>query len=158
MVAASLYNTGCIVNPGHCIGKFNSPGAFYIFTFLTGKMDKNYKAKETMLVITVGFLVVFVLTGAKVWLYISLGIGIIGILSFYLSEKIDWFWGKLSYVLGEISNTILLTLIFIIVVTPVALIRKLRKKNELFSFDKKKNSYFFECDHPVEKKDFENTW
>jgi hypothetical protein len=58
---------------------------------------KNYKSKETVLVITVGCIVLYLVFKNRVFLYCALVIGLAGVLSFYLSEKIDWVWGKLSF-------------------------------------------------------------
>ena len=117
-----------------------------------------YKAKETVLVITVGCIILYLVFKNKVFLYCALVIGLAGVLSLYLSEKIDWVWGKLSFIMAEISNRVLLTIIFLLVVTPVGLIRRLRKKNSLTYFDKNATSNFTGRNHTFSKKDLENTW
>ena len=117
-----------------------------------------YKAKETVLVITVGCIILNLVFKKNVFLYCALFIGLAGILSLYLSEKIDWVWGKLSFIMGEISNRVLLTIIFLLVVTPVGLIRRLRKKNSLTYFDENATSNFTGRNHTFSKKDLENTW
>jgi hypothetical protein len=117
-----------------------------------------YKAKETVLVITVGCLILHLVFKGRVFLYCAVVIGLAGVLSVYLSEKIDWVWGKLSFIMGEISNRVLLTVIFLLVVTPVGLVRRLRKKNSLTYFDKSATSNFSGRDHTFGKKDLENTW
>jgi hypothetical protein len=118
----------------------------------------NYKSKETVLVITVGCIILHLVFKNRVFLYCAVVIGLAGVLSFYLSEKIDWVWGKLSFIMGEITNRILLTIIFLLVVTPVGLIRRFRKKNSLTYFDKNATSNFSSRDHTFNKKDLENTW
>ena|ERR1700744_644850 len=121
-------------------------------------MPKNYKAKETVLVITVGLLALHLLLKRNIFLYLSLGVGLSGVFSFYLSERIDWFWGKLSHILGEVTNGILLSIVFFFVVTPVGWIRRLGKKGGLGYFDKSATSNFSDRDGDIEKKDFEKTW
>lgn len=117
-------------------------------------MATRYKSKETLLVITTGFLAIGLLSHRPLFLYIALGIGCIGILSTYLSDKIDWGWTKLSLILGMVSNTILLTLVFILVVLPVGLLRKRR----MIRFDPGKTSNFIGRDHTFTKEDMEHTW
>lgn len=119
---------------------------------------KDYKSKETMLVITVGFLVLYKLMHHQWMLITALVIGLIGVFSFYLSKKIDWLWGKLSLVLGYVSNTIILTICFYLVITPVALIRRLFGKKGMLSVDKNKSTNFVAAKHAYEKKDFEKLW
>ncbi len=121
-------------------------------------MSKNYKSKETVLVITVGFVVLYLVFKNKLFLYLALTVGLAGVFSFYLSEKIDWAWRKLSWGLGEISNRVLLTVVFFLVLTPVGLIRRMRKKNRMSFFDEKATSNFSDRDHLFRGKDLENTW
>jgi hypothetical protein len=120
-------------------------------------MAKNYKPKETVLVITVGLLVLYILFKNRAFLYCSVGIGLAGVLSFYLSEKIDWVWNKLSVILGAVSNRILLALLFFLVVTPVGLIRRIRRKKRLTYFDKDMVSNFSEPGEATEPGDEEGT-
>jgi len=121
-------------------------------------MAKNYQSKETVLVITVGFLVLFFVFKHRVFLYCALGIGLAGVFSFYLSEKIHWVWNKLSVLLAAVSNRVLLGVVFFVVLTPVALIRRLGKRGGLRRFDGKATTNFSRREHVFEKKDLENTW
>jgi hypothetical protein len=121
-------------------------------------MPRNYKSKETVLVITVGFLLLYFLLKRVIFLDIALILGLAGVFSFYLSEKIDWFWNKLSTILGRISNGILLTLVFFLVLTPVGLIRRFRRKGGMTYFDRGKTSNFSDREHSFSGNDLENTW
>ena len=120
--------------------------------------SKNYQAKETVLVITVGFLVLYFVFKKVVFLDAALIVGLIGVFSFYLSEKIDLMWGWLSRVMGTVSNTVLLTVVFFLVLTPMALIRRMRGKDGLRRFDATATSNFSRREQVFEKKDLENTW
>lgn len=134
--------------------------AFYLFAFLIlmPSSSKNYQAKETVLVITVGFLVLYMVFKGKVFFYCALVIGLAGVLSFYLSEKIHWVWNKLSLVLGAVSNRVLLGIVFFVVLTPMALIRRMRGKDGLRRFDANAISNFSRREQVFEKKDFEKVW
>lgn len=111
------------------------------------------KAKETVLVITIGFLTIALLTRRPVWQYLALAVGLAGALSTKISVIIDRIWSKLSQALGFISNTVLLTIVFITVVTPVALLRKKR-----FRFDPGATTNLTDRDHLFSKEDFEKTF
>jgi hypothetical protein len=130
-------------------GKSNSLGMTEI--------PKN-RSKETVLVITVGFLVLYLVLKHRIFLTLSLAIGLAGILSSWLAGKIDWVWFKLSLVLGRISNTILLTLIFFLVLTPVGLFRRMLGKGGMFRIRKGQHSNFTNRDHSFTKQDLENVW
>ena len=121
-------------------------------------MSRNYKAKETVLVLTVGLIVLFLVFKSRVFVYCALVIGLLGVLSTWVSGKIDWVWGRLAHVLGWVSNTVLLTVIYFFVITPVAVIRRMRKRDGLTRFDAGAKSNFVERGHTFEKKDLENTW
>jgi hypothetical protein len=125
-------------------------------------MGKNYKPKETVLVITVGLLLLYILFTGRVFLYCSVVVGLTGVFSFYLSEKIDWVWNKLSVIMGAVSNRVLLALVFFFVVMPVGLLRRFWKKKRLTYFDRDKRTNFSEPEKGGErvfgKKDLENMW
>ncbi len=117
-------------------------------------MHKNYQAKETVLVITVGLLVLHLVFKGRGFLYGALGVGLVGVFSVYLSEKIHWAWNKLSLVLSAVSNRVLLAVIYLLVVTPVGLIRRMGRKG----FDPGTKSNFSEREKVFGKEDFEKTW
>jgi hypothetical protein len=121
-------------------------------------MPKNYQAKETVLVITVGLLVAYVVWRKNGFLYCALGVGLAGVCSFYLSEKIHWGWNKLSLLLGAVSNRVLLGVVFFLVLTPMALVRRLRKKDGLRRSDPGATSNFSRREKVFEKKDLEQVW
>ncbi|HTJ14917.1 MAG TPA: SxtJ family membrane protein [Dinghuibacter sp.] len=110
-------------------------------------------SKETVLVITVGFVAISLLTHKNAYAYIALAVGLAGALSKRISEWIDYGWTKLSHALGFVSNSVLLTIVYLTILTPVALIRK--KK---FRFDKSKTSNLENRDHLFTKEDFERTF
>ncbi len=113
-----------------------------------------------MLVITVGLLV-FYLIFKKPWLLTAaLVLGLIGVFSNYLSEKITLGWMKIAEVLGRINATILLSVVFFLFVTPIAFLRKvLTKKDALYLRDARNQpSIYEERNHAYTAKDLENTW
>lgn len=108
--------------------------------------------------ITVGFLVLYLVLKHRIFLTLALVIGLAGILSSWLSEQIDYFWNKLSLLSGRISNTLLLTLIFFLVLTPVGLIRRWLGKGGMLRVPRGQRSNFTDRDHSFTGKDLENTW
>jgi len=89
---------------------------------------------------------------------LALVIGLAGILSSWLSEKIDLVWNKLSLLSGRISNTLLLTLIFFLVLTPVGLFRRLLGKGGMMRVREGQESNFTDREHSFIKEDLENVW
>ena len=160
MVAVATVDHGRIDHPLYRAGELLCSGSFYLLAFLIlmSSSSKNYQAKETVLVITVGFLVLYVVFKKTMFLDVALVIGLAGVFSFYLSEKIHWVWNKLSLLLAAISNRVLLGIVFFVVVTPMALIRRMRGKDGLRRFDATATSNFSRREQVFEKKDLENTW
>lgn len=69
-------------------------------------------------------------------------------------------WFGLSHVLGKISSTILLSIIFYLVVTPVGVIRRISGKDSLRlkEFKKEQHSVMIERDHLYRATDLKDTF
>ncbi len=118
---------------------------------------KKEKKLETMLVITVGFLVLYYFFKTNVLLIVALIAGLIGVFSDFLSEKISWLWGKIAHFLGLFNGTIILSLVFFIVLTPIAFLFKLTKKDNL-KLKKQTGTIYVERNHEYTAEDLENVW
>ena len=113
---------------------------------------------KTVLIIAMGFIVVFLLTNWKWAIVVSLIVGVTGLSSLYLSKKIEFLWMKLTWVLSLIIPKILLAAIFFFILFPVSLLSKLfRKKDRLMLTGKLKSTYRV-CTKSFDKKSFENPW
>lgn len=115
------------------------------------------KNLETILTIVTGFLVLFYFLEIKYFLWIAIGLGLIGMFSDWLAEKISWAWFKLAEIMGFFSSKILLTIVFFIFLAPVAFLAR------IFSTDKLKlkkggESYYVERNQSFQAKDLENIW
>jgi hypothetical protein len=86
---------------------------------------KKDTSKSTILVITLGFIVVFLLLDQSWAIYTALGIGILGAASDWAASTIEWLWFKLAHVLSKIIPTILLTAIFYLFLFPFSVISRL---------------------------------
>jgi hypothetical protein len=113
---------------------------------------------KTVLVITVGFQFVYFATSWDPALIISTTLGLIGVLSKYLAIKVDFLWMRLAWLLSLIIPNILLSIVFYIILTPVALISTLfSKKDEMF-LKNTSSSLFKENNKTFNKKSFKNPW
>src|SRR5262245_14941791 len=122
------------------------------------KTVKTDTSKSTILVICMGFLVIFLMFKVKWALYTSLGVGAISLASSYISQKIEWGWMKLSELLGYVVPNILLSVVFFIFLYPISLISRLSRKDSLM-LSKKYNSYFIDTNNKeMDKQSFEKTW
>ncbi len=113
---------------------------------------------STLLVITVGFLVVYLITKMQWTIYISLGVGLIGIISKRLSYYIDTVWMKLAQVLGYIVPNIILSIVFYFFLFPLSLLSKLFGKSDPLNLNNNQESLFVVVDKNYEKESFEKPW
>jgi hypothetical protein len=121
-------------------------------------MRADNKPIETMLVLAMACLAAYVLWHAKVALWLSFGFGLVGILWPWMSRQIARLWMGLTRVLGRISNAVLLSVVYWLVVVPVAVFRRMRKKDKLTYFDRAAGSNFDSRDHLFTKEDLEKVW
>ena len=119
-------------------------------------MEKD-TSKSTILVISTGFLILYLIFSWQWAVLTSLIVGIIGIISGTLSRLIEKGWMELARLLSYIVPSILLGIVFYLILFPTALISKLFTKDPLMLSDKHK-TYFIDINREVEKKSFEKIW
>jgi hypothetical protein len=112
--------------------------------------------KSTVLVISMGFLVIYLFTAISAFLYIAVAVGILGIFD-STSKIIDKLWMGLAKVLGYIIPNILLALIFYLILFPLALISKINQKDPLL-LSPNHDTYWVPDEKIPDKKSFEKTW
>ena len=121
---------------------------------------KNTKTNptKTVLIITLGFLVVFLISKWHWAIYVSVVVGLAGAFSDYLSKKIDFVWMKLAWVLNMIIPNILLGAIFYIFLVPIALLSKLFSKSDPLTLKNKGITTFRSSNKSFDKATFEKMW
>lgn len=118
---------------------------------------KKEKAKETCLVITTGFLLLYYIFQVNILLLVAFITGIIGIFINPLALKITWLWHKLGDIMGFVISKMVLATIFFTFLLPIALIYRLIKRDTLM-LKKKYRSYWTIRNYKYDKKDLENVW
>ncbi len=118
---------------------------------------KKQTSTSTILVIVMGFLIINLVFNYAWALKVALIVGLVGVFSDTLSEKIDWAWMQLSNLLSKIFPPILIGIIFFLVLFPLSLLSKLFTKDPLM-LSNKFDSYFIKVDKPFEKSSFEKLW
>ncbi len=130
----------------------------FILCFNASMKKLKSEPIKTVLVITVGFLFVYMVTKWQLYLTIALIVGLSGISSNYLAEKIDFLWMKLTWLLSLIVPNILLSLVFFLILTPVARLSKLFGETDVLNLKNAKNSLFKDVDKRFEQSSFEKPW
>jgi hypothetical protein len=118
---------------------------------------KTDTSKSTILIISMGFLILNLVFHWYWAIIVSLLVGVIGIISSYLSRKIEWGWMKLAKFMGYIVPNILLSIVFFLVLFPISLLSKIFIKDPLLLSNKYK-TYFIDTNKEVNKESFEKIW
>lgn len=118
-------------------------------------MDKLKKMESIIAMIT-GFLVLHLIFHSKALLIVALAIGVITVVSDYLSDKLYWLWMKIALILGWVNSKIILSAIFFFILTPIAFLYKLKGKNSLnIKRNSNASSYYIDRNYEYSKKDLE---
>ncbi|MBA7631971.1 hypothetical protein ES703_39511 [subsurface metagenome] len=118
--------------------------------------DKN-KVPETHLVISTGFLIIFLVTGRMLFIYLAAAIGLTGIFIKPLAAIITKGWFGLAMILSKISSTIIMTIVYYLILVPIATIYKLSHKRML-DLKNPGTSLWHTRNHQYQKKDLDNVW
>ena len=128
----------------------------YLHFILVGISNKeNHRSQR---VILIGFTLLGVISNSSFNAYFltftTLSLFLIFALSSWLSTRIIKVWLKLGQALGWINSRVLLTIMYIFVLTPIALLRKLTKKNIVVNLE----STFFKNSQTFNPEFFEKMW
>ncbi|MFY0593905.1 SxtJ family membrane protein [Roseivirga sp.] len=85
-------------------------------------------------------------------------IALLSVLSKHVAHYISWVWMKFGSLLGKINGTILLSIVYLIVVTPIGWIKKLVSPGSQFSPKTEAKTAFVERDKTFTKVDIEEPW
>lgn len=113
---------------------------------------------QTVLVICTGLVLVYFIFDLRWILYLAFGLGLLSILSTWMSTKVEWIWFKLTYLLSLIVPNILLGLIFFLVLTPIAFLASLFAKKDSFLLKKPIDSAYQVINKKYSAADLENPW
>ena len=113
---------------------------------------------KTMLTISMGFLLVFLATKVRWVVFLSLGFGLVGLISTELSKKIEFLWMKLAWVLSLIVPKILLSVLFYLFLFPIALLSRAFGAKDPLQLNKQSESVFKTTDKTFDKTSLEKPW
>jgi hypothetical protein len=115
------------------------------------------KDLETILTLVTALLVFYLIFKLRFLVIFALVIGLTGIFSEFLSNKISYIWLKFAEITGKITSRILLTLIYYCILTPVAFLSNLFNKDKM-NFKRSTNTYWVKREKVFIPEDFENVW
>lgn len=115
---------------------------------------KKSKVLEAIVVITTGFVVLYLVYNKSWLLYIAMGAGLSGIFVKPLAALIARLWYKLGDVLGFVVSKVVLGILYYLLLVPIALLHNLFNKDVLSL--KSKNSGWTTRGYTFSKKDLTN--
>src|ERR1035437_1150798 len=109
---------------------------------MEGKNMKTDTSKSTILIISMGFLTLYLVFSWQWAVIVSLTVGVVGIISPFLSKKIEWGWMKLAQFMGYIIPNILLGIVFYLFLFPISVISRLFGEKDPLRLKNKHASMF----------------
>lgn len=122
-------------------------------------MNKQTNPAQTILSIVVGLVAFSLLFHVHVLAQIAFGIGLIALLSDRFAELLAGLWLKFAQVLGRVNGYVLLTIIFFVFLTPIALLMRFIQKADNLKLKPPGGDSIYETrNHTYEAKDLTNIW
>jgi len=113
---------------------------------------------RTVLTISMGFLLLFIITKLNWTLKVSAIIGFVGLVSHKMASGIEWLWMKLSLILSFIVPNVLLTLLFFLFLFPISLLSKIFREKDLLFIKNPLGTTFIKANKSFSKESFEKPW
>ncbi len=123
------------------------------------KKDNPAKTLETLSVLALFFLVLFIFFKISWAVYVSLFLLVLTLFENPLSKFISSAWFKFSELLGKISTFIILAAVFYAVITPLSFLWRLFNKKEAAHFlSNESKSLFEDVNRKFSDNYFNKTW
>ena len=118
---------------------------------------KRCKDLETLIILALVPLVLYLIYKDTVFLYSSIILLVIAIFFKGLSGYISTVWYIFSEYLGLVMNTIILAVIYFLILTPLAFLQRLTRNNQILK-ERDEHSYFIVRNHRVTLSDIQKPW
>lgn len=121
-------------------------------------MPERSKAYESVLALVFGLLLLALLNKHPAWLPLAAGLTLATLLSPWLARAVAWGWLSLSQGIGFVASRVLLGIVFFVVLTPIALLRRAMGRDSLHLKRPAGASGFVDRAHAFTAKDLERPW
>jgi hypothetical protein len=116
-------------------------------------LKKTLQAYKNIAVLAAGFLFLFLVFNKLFLLYISLSALALASIHEKVAIFISTWWMKLGEAMGKVTGTVIMSLIFFVFLTPLALIKKLLSKKQV-----QRNTNWIGVYKTFSPKSFEKAW
>lgn len=125
----------------------------YLFFILMRWQPKH----SSLTVIAIGFGLLFYFLH-KQWMLVPVGAALLGFVIKPVGDYVHLLWMMIAKVLGWINSRVLLSIIFFLVLTPVAIVARLFGKSAFVKPSGSAKTIFLARNHLYTKQDLQNTW
>ena len=121
--------------------------------------ERRIRDLETVVVWALFLVLAHILWPNRVWIPLCAALLLIGLLLKRATSRMVQGWLDFSLILSRLSNRFILTLVFFLLLTPLALLYRLFAPNPLMlRKDKGASTYFHDRNHSFGRGDFEKMW
>ncbi|MFK7933167.1 MAG: hypothetical protein AB8G22_06630 [Saprospiraceae bacterium] len=113
---------------------------------------------QTVLVICIGLVILHWWSQWNWALMAAIVIGLLSIISPFIAKKIDLLWMKLAYVLSLFVPNILLSVVYFLLLVPIALLARIFGGKDALQLKKQDSSTFKNRKVTFTAADFEKPW
>lgn len=121
-------------------------------------MDKQQSAYEIIAAFVTLSIILYLIFDLKYILYSGLFLGLTALLIRSFAKLVQKSWNLLAKLLNFFISRILLSIVFFLVLTPIALLYRLLGKDNIQKLQSDKSSYFMERNYQFTPEDFKKTW
>jgi len=122
------------------------------------KAPGTRQVRDSVLVIALGSSVLYFLFHRPWMAGIAIAVAICGLFVPFAARWITTAWLGLAYVLGWVNGRILLSVVFYLVLTPIALLRRVGRREPMRTVDRSARSHWTVRDHTYTAADLEKPW
>ncbi|WP_373515990.1 SxtJ family membrane protein [Persicitalea sp.] len=126
---------------------------------MENKISEADRAKAQLVIVTGLLVIYFIFKSRYPWmLYAAATVGVLCIAIPIVGEWIVKGWFKIAEILGAINGRILLSIVFFLILSPIAFLSRMGRKNPLSLKSENKESAFTERNHLYTPKDLDQVW
>ena len=122
------------------------------------KLKNTTGEKDSVIAITILLILLFLVFKSRSWIYAALTVAVISLLSDLVTFYLHKIWTVLTEILGRISGGIILSLVFIFILMPTALLKNWFGKKDIILNRKNISSSFETRNHKYSQSDLDNPW
>lgn len=120
-------------------------------------LNQKIKYRETLLVIVLGFSILYLILDKEWMLYVSVGLGVLGMISIGLNRWIHLAWIFIGEKLGFVVNKIIMGVLYIVVLLPLSFLARIFRK-DVMDLKPGLKSSLHQRNHLYGADDLKNPW